>query len=107
MSVSKHGTTGAWSDPDEAPEWTDAMFDAASFSHGAAQQRGPLGPLAEHRKLMPRGIKEVYAMAGGSKTTSDKAAKAASKTLKDGRTGKASKTAAGSALSQKEGGKKK
>lgn len=32
--------------------------------------------------------------------TSKKAAKAASKVLKDGRTGKASKTAAGSALSQ-------
>ncbi len=33
--------------------------------------------------------------------TSKKAAAAASKVLKDGRTGKASKTAAGSALSQK------
>ena len=38
-------------------------------------------------------------MAGKSKT-SDKAAKAASKVLKDGRTAKKSKTAAGSALSQ-------
>lgn len=35
------------------------------------------------------------------KGTSDKAAKASSKVLKDGRTGKDSKTAAGSALSQK------
>jgi hypothetical protein len=42
-----------------------------------------------------------------SKETSPKAAKAASKTLSDGRTSKTSKTAAGSALSQKEGGKKK
>lgn len=33
--------------------------------------------------------------------TSPKAAKAASKVLRDGRTGKASKTAAGSALSQR------
>lgn len=33
--------------------------------------------------------------------TSKKAASAASRVLKDGRTGKASKTAAGSALSQK------
>lgn len=40
------------------------------------------------------------------KKTSDKAAKSASKVLKDGRTGKDSKTAAGSALSQKESGKK-
>jgi hypothetical protein len=37
-----------------------------------------------------------------SKETSPKAAKAASKTLRDGRTAKDSKTAAGSALSQKE-----
>ena len=35
-----------------------------------------------------------------NKVTRPKAAKAASKVLKDGRTGKASKTAAGSALSQ-------
>ena len=42
-----------------------------------------------------------------SKETSPKAAKAASKVLSDGRTSKNSKAAAGSALSQKEGGKKK
>jgi len=42
-----------------------------------------------------------------SKETSPKAAKAASKTLKDKRTAKDSKTAAGSALSQKEKAKKK
>lgn len=39
-------------------------------------------------------------MARSSRRTSPKAAKAASKVLRDGRTGKASKTAAGSALSQ-------
>jgi hypothetical protein len=37
-----------------------------------------------------------------SKETSGNAAKSASKVLRDGRTGKDSKTAAGSALSQKE-----
>ncbi len=42
-----------------------------------------------------------YLMAKDKKTTSAKAAKAASKVLRDGRTSKASKTAAGSALSQK------
>jgi hypothetical protein len=36
------------------------------------------------------------------KVTSPRAAKAASKVLRDGRTSKASKTAAGSALSQRE-----
>lgn len=40
------------------------------------------------------------------KKTSPKAAKAASKTLRDDRTSSASKTAAGSALSQKEGASK-
>jgi hypothetical protein len=39
-------------------------------------------------------------MARSSRRTGPKAAKAASKVLRDGRTGKASKTAAGSALSQ-------
>jgi hypothetical protein len=41
-----------------------------------------------------------------AKKTSKKAASAASKVLKDKRTGKASKTAAGSALSQREKKKK-
>lgn len=45
-------------------------------------------------------------MANG-KATSAAAAKAASKVLKDGRTSKASKTAAGSALSQRPSTKKK
>jgi hypothetical protein len=39
-------------------------------------------------------------MAKGSRSTGGKAAKAASSVLRDGRTSKASKTAAGSALSQ-------
>jgi hypothetical protein len=39
----------------------------------------------------------------GGKTTSPKAATAASSVLRDGRTGDKSKTAAGSALSQAEG----
>lgn len=39
-------------------------------------------------------------MARNGKQTSKRAASAASKVLRDGRTGKASKTAAGSALSQ-------
>lgn len=45
---------------------------------------------------------------GTTKGTSKPAAKAASQVLRDGRTGKASKTAAASALAQrKSGGKKK
>ena len=45
-------------------------------------------------------------MGNSKKVTSPKAATAASKVLRDGRTSKASKTAAGSALSQKPAGKK-
>ena len=41
------------------------------------------------------------------KATGKRAATAASKVLRDGRTGKASKTAAGSALSQREKKRKK
>lgn len=44
---------------------------------------------------------------GKGKVTSRAAARAASKVLRDGRTGKASKTAAASALSQRQGGGKK
>lgn len=40
-------------------------------------------------------------MASQNKTTSKQAAAAASRVLRDGRTGKASKSAAGSALSQR------
>lgn len=46
----------------------------------------------KHYKIMPK--------SNASKVTSPKAAAAASKVLRDGRTSSASKTAAGSALSQ-------
>ena len=111
MTESKPASPDAWHDPDDAPEWTDAMFDAAEFSPGVATRtsvptRLTTGTLAEHRRSMPRAVAGgVYAMA--DKKTSPKAAKAASKTLSDGRTAKDSKTAAGSALSQKEPSKKK
>ncbi|MEZ5196376.1 MAG: hypothetical protein R2764_08250 [Bacteroidales bacterium] len=61
---------------------------------------------AENRPtLVVRGwMLNFYKMA--KKVTSKKAASAASKVLRDGRTGKASKTAAGSALSQREKKKK-
>jgi hypothetical protein len=56
----------------------------------------------KERATTPR--KEVMSMAkpgNARKVTSARAAKAASRTLRDGRTSKVSKTAAGSALSQK------
>lgn len=51
--------------------------------------------------------KDVGGIFMAKKVTSKKAASAASKVLRDGRTGAASKTAAGSALSQREKGNKK
>lgn len=52
-------------------------------------------------------VKEVNIMAKSSKQTSKKVAATASKILRDGRYGKASKSVAGSALSQaKPSGKK-
>lgn len=72
---------------------------------GAVLERHVAGATTEGRRAMPRGIMGVYAMAK-SGTTSPKAAKAASKVLKSGSTGKDSKTAAGSALSQKSDKKK-
>ena len=87
------------------------MFDAAEFSIGGKVVRAgktkAMGTLTEHIRSRPRGIVGgVYAMAAG-KETSPKAAKAASKTLRDDRTAKASKAAAGSALSQKPAAKGK
>ncbi len=110
MSESRPVSETAWTDPDDAPEWTDAMFDAAEFAIGgkvvrAARERPPAIDVSRFGPP-PRGISGVYAMAG-KKTTSPKAAKSASKVLKDGRTSKDSKTAAGSALSQREKAKKK
>jgi len=46
------------------------------------------------------GVNPLSKRGNSSKVTSCRAAKAASKTLRDGRTSKASKTAAGSALAQ-------
>ena len=112
MSENKPDSEAAWRDPDDAPEFTDAMFDAAEFAIGgrvvrAQRKRAVAVDLSRYRAIPKALTGGVYAMAGGKKTTSPKAAKAASKTLRDGRTAKASKTAAGSALSQREKPKKK
>jgi len=52
-------------------------------------------------------IKNLQIMSNSHKVTSPDAAKAASKVLRDGRTSKTSKTAAGSALAQTPNKKKK
>jgi hypothetical protein len=70
--------------------------------HGSASSRGVWS--AVHTTALALG--EVFTVAKGRKTSA-KAAKAASKVLRDARTGKASKTAAGSALSQRAPRRKK
>ena len=39
MTARKPATKRAWRDPDDAPEWTDAMFDRAAVYKGAALVR--------------------------------------------------------------------
>src|SRR5690348_9114290 len=63
------------------------------------------GTPREHSRSMPRSIAGVYAMA--NEQTGKKAGKAASKVMRSGSTGKSSKTAAASALTQRPNKKKK
>jgi uncharacterized protein (DUF4415 family) len=69
-------------------------------------ERYVAGTSTEHARLIPRALRGgVHAMATNEKT-GKKAGSAASKVLKSGSTGKDSKTAAGSALSQRPDKKK-
>lgn len=47
MSVNRGDTAREWVDPDDAPEWTDAMFDAAEISVGGKLVREASGYLAK------------------------------------------------------------
>ncbi|WP_395622540.1 BrnA antitoxin family protein [Sphingomonas daechungensis] len=69
-------------------------------------ERHVSGALREYSRPMPRAVTGVYAMAKNEKT-SKRAGAAASKVLRSGSTGKNSKTAAGSALTQRPDKKKK
>lgn len=58
MNASKPDTDSAWVDPDDAPEWTDEMFDIAEFSMGGKVIRpatGYLGPNGVVRGRPPLG----------------------------------------------------
>lgn len=156
MSEREKDTKADWIDPDDAPEWTDEMFDRAQISIGgkvvreatgtltkrgrppvageskqqvtlrlapqvvrhfkasgggwqtrlnSVLERHVAGTIQEHRSSMPRSVIGVYAMAK-SEQTGKKAGTAASKVLRSGSTGKNSKTAAGSALTQRPAKKK-
>ena len=73
----------------------------------AVLERHVSGTLQEQRRSVPRGLQGgVYAMAKNEQT-GKKAGTAASKVMRSGSTGKASKTAAASALTQRPSKKKK
>ena len=71
----------------------------------AVLERHVSGSLREHSRSMPRSIEGVYAMA--NEQTGKRAGRAASKVMRSGNTGKNSKTAAASALTQRPDKKKK
>jgi hypothetical protein len=122
MSESKPATDHAWIDPDDSPEWTDEMFDRAELMIGGKVVRAGTGALEaagteKGRARFPRAVVgRVYASARSTGTgryavaanekTGKKAGTSASKVLKSGSTGKDSKSAAGSALSQRPDKKK-
>lgn len=68
-------------------------------------ERHVAGTLQEHVRSMPRRIVGVYALAKGEQT-GKKAGTAASKVMRSSSTGKSSKTAAASALTQRPNKKK-
>ena len=45
MSASKRDTGSDWVDPDDAPEWTEEMFETAEFSIGGKVVRPATGYL--------------------------------------------------------------
>lgn len=45
MSAKESNTKGGWIDPDDAPEWTDEMFDRAQISVGGVVVREATGTL--------------------------------------------------------------
>lgn len=72
----------------------------------AVLERHVAGTLRERRRSVPRSVAGAFVMAKNEQT-GKKAGTAASKVLRDGRTGKDSKSAAGSALTQRPDKKKK
>ncbi len=58
MTENKHSTDSGWVDPDDAPEWTDEMFEVAEFAIGGKVIRPAtcyLGPNGVVRGRPPLG----------------------------------------------------
>jgi uncharacterized protein (DUF4415 family) len=47
MTARKRDTKSAWIDPDDAPEWTDEMFDRAQISIGGRVIREATGTITK------------------------------------------------------------
>ena len=52
MPAKRKGTKPTWTDPDDAPEWTDEMFERAAIWHGDKLIRPAQGTLT--RRGRPR-----------------------------------------------------
>ena len=78
MSAKERDTKGDWIDPDDAPEWTDEMFDRAQISVGGVvireatgtltrRGRPPIGPAPKQQVTLrlPRHVLEHF-KAGGA-----------------------------------------
>jgi uncharacterized protein (DUF4415 family) len=60
MTGNRHGTDSGWVDPDDAPEWTDEMWESAEVAIGGKVIRpatGYLGPNGVVRGRPPIGDK--------------------------------------------------
>ena len=66
MSAKKNDTKGDWIDPDDAPEWSDEMFDRAQITiDGKIARRASLDPQREHLRRRARAGPTAPRPAGG------------------------------------------
>ena len=82
MNVKPTEPASAWIDPDDAPEWTDEMFDRADLYHGEVLIRRGRPPLAAPKRqvtlrLSPEVIDHFKAGGPGWQTRIDEALKRA------------------------------
>jgi uncharacterized protein (DUF4415 family) len=78
MNVKPNEPGKEWIDPDDAPEWTDEMFDRADLYHGEVLVRRGRPPLAEPKRqvtlrLSPEVIDHFKAGGPGWQTRIDDA----------------------------------
>ena len=82
MSTKPVEHVSEWVDPDDAPEWTDEMFDRADLYHGEVLVRRGRPPLAAPKRqvtlrLSPEVLDHFKAGGAGWQTRIDEALKRA------------------------------